>query len=53
MAIVDDQLVEGTESFTLELRFDPFLMPHGSNILLSPNVSVVTVLDDDDPGMKF
>lgn len=53
VAIADDQLVEGTESFTLQLRFDPFLIPRRSNILLSPNVSVVTVLDDDDPGMKF
>ena len=51
VVIIDDQFVEDTENFILELRFDPFLtLP--SNVRLSPSVSVVTILDNDDPGMK-
>ena len=51
VVIIDDQFVEDTESFTLQLRFDPFLtLP--SNVRLSPNLSVVTILDNDYPGMK-
>ena len=50
--ILDDSSIEDTESFSLELRFDPFDILPPSNVVLSPNVSVVTILDDDEPGMK-
>ena len=49
MAIVDDRLLEGTESFTLQLRSDPFSPL--SSVRLSPDVSVVTIIDDDVPGI--
>ena len=50
VTILDDSSMEDAESFSLELRFDPFaLEPPPSNVILSPNVSVVTVLDDDEP----
>jgi hypothetical protein len=48
MIIIDDSSMEDTESFSLELRFDPFALEPPSNVILSPNVSVVTISDDDD-----
>ena len=48
MTIIDDSLFElDVEDFTLELRFDPFEDPPPSNVILSPNVSTVEILDDD------
>ena len=50
MTILDDSSMEDAESFSLELMFDPFaLEPSPSNVILSPNVSEVTILDDDEP----
>ena len=48
VAILDDSLLElDAEDFTLELRFDPFALQLPSNVILSPNVSTVHILDDD------
>ena len=48
MAILDDSLLElDVEDFTLELRFDPFAFSQPTNVILSPNVSTVEILDDD------
>ena len=47
VAILDDSLLElDVENFTLELRFDPFVLPQPSNVILSPNVSTIKILDD-------
>ena len=47
VVIIDDPLFEfDVEDFTLELRFDPFGQPP-SNVILSPNVSTIEILDDD------
>ena len=51
VTIIDDLIVEDAESFTLQLRFDPYELLPPSSVRLSPNVSVVTILDDDDPGI--
>ena len=47
MTTIDDGLVETTEDFDLELRFDPFLFQPRLGVLLLPNVSTVTILDND------
>ena len=49
MTIIDDPLFEvDVEDFTLELRFDPFAFePPPSNVILSPNISTVEIIDDD------
>ena len=52
VAIMDDQSEEATERFSLELRFDPFEISPPSDVLLRPNASVITILDDDPSGMK-
>ena len=52
VTIIDDSSIEDTESFSLELRFDPFGILPSSNVVLHPNVSVVTILNDDEPGMQ-
>ena len=50
VTIVNDLIVEHiTKSFTLKLGFDPSV-PRPSNVRLSPNVSVVTILDNDEIG---
>ena len=50
VTIIDDSSMEDAESFSLELRFDPFaLEPPPSQVILSPNVSLITILDDDEP----
>ncbi len=36
-------------SFSLELQFDLFTLEPQSNVILSPNVSVITISDDDEP----
>ena len=47
VVIIEDPLFElDVEDFTLELRFDPFSQPP-SNVILSPNVATVQILDDD------
>ena len=47
VVIIDDPLFElDVEDFTLELRFDPFGQPP-SNVILSPNISTIEILDDD------
>ena len=53
VAILDDNSMEDRETFSLELRFDPFEIPPPSNVILTPNVSVVTILDNDEPGMTI
>ena len=48
VTIIDDSLFElDVEDFTLELRFDPFVISLPSNVILRPNVSTVEILDDD------
>ena len=48
VVILDDSLLElDVEEFTLELRFDPFALQQPSDVILSPNVSTVDILDDD------
>ena len=48
VTIIDDSLFElDVEDFTLELRFDPFVISLPSNVILHPNVSTVEILDDD------
>ena len=48
VTILDDSLLElDVEDFTLELRFDPFALQLPSNVILSPNVSTVDILDND------
>ena len=49
VTIVNDSTIENTENFTLELRLDPF--DTTSNVLLTPNVSMVSIIDDDEAGM--
>ena len=46
VTIIDDSSREDAESFSLELVT---LDPRPSNVILNPNVSVVTILDDNDP----
>ena len=49
VTIIDDSAFElNVEDFTLELRFDPFSLEPPSNVLiLCPNISTITILDDD------
>ena len=47
VTINGDKLLESIESFTLELRFDPFSGAAPSGVKLSPNVSTVFIQDDD------
>ena len=46
VTIKDDELLESTEVFDLELRFDPFVT-RPSGVILSPNVTTVYIEDDD------
>ena len=45
--IFDDNLLEGLEDFYLELRFDPFLDPPPSGVMLEPAEAIVYIQDDD------
>ena len=48
VTIIDDSLFEvDVEEFTLELRFDPFALELPANVILSPNVSTVEIIDND------
>ena len=47
VTIIEDELLEYTEDFDLELRFDPFLAQPPSGVVLCPNVSIINILDDD------
>ena len=48
VTIIDDSLFElDVENFTLELRFDPFVISPPSNVMLHPNISTVDIRDDD------
>ena len=49
VTIEDDSMVELDESFTLELRFDPFAreLPSLTNVILSPNTTTVDVVDNE------
>ena len=48
VTIIDDSLFEvDVEDFTLELRFDPFVLEPPANVILNPNVSTVEIIDDD------
>ena len=46
VTINDDQLLESTENFNLELMFDSFAS-QPSGVILNPNVSTVYIKDDD------
>ena len=48
MTITNDNLLEMREDFSLELRFDTFFGPPPSGVTLSPNVTTITIEDDDD-----
>ena len=45
ISITDDDIPEGTESFTAILELDPFTPQSG--ILVTPNVTEIFILDDD------
>ena len=45
--IFDDNIVENIEDFDLELRFDPFLDPPPSGVILDPAVATVYIQDND------
>ena len=47
VTIIDDPIFELDESFTLELRFDPFALKPPSNVILSPNTTTVDVIDNE------
>ena len=50
VAILNDSLLElDVEDFTLELRFaiGPVALQRPSNVILSPNISTVEIVDDD------
>ena len=47
VTIIDDPIFERDESFTLELRFDPFALELPSNVILSPNTTTVDVIDNE------
>ena len=47
VTIIDDPIFELDESFTLELRFDPFALEPPSNVILSPNTTTVDVIDNE------
>ena len=48
VTIINDPLCEfDGEDFTLELRFDPVAFDSLSNVILSPNVSTIEIIDDD------
>ena len=52
VTIVDDDLLESIECFILELRFDPFRATP-SGVILSPNVSIVYIVDDDNSDINI
>ena len=43
--IIDDEVVESVESFTLVLDLEPFQVQ--SAVLVQPNVTVISIIDDD------
>ena len=48
VVILDDSPLElDVEDFTLELRFDPFALFQPSNVILSPNICTIEILDND------
>lgn len=52
VSIINDNQSEMGEDFQLELRFDTFIGDPPSGVTLSPNVTTITIDDDDDvPGM--
>ena len=48
VSIINDNLSEMGEDFQLELRFDTFIGDPPSGVTLSPNVTTITIDDDDD-----
>ena len=44
MVIINDNLAEGTETFSLILKEDPLLGSTG--VVIEPNVAEITILDD-------
>ena len=50
VTIINDNLSEMRENFSLELRFDTFLGDPPSGVTLSPNITTITI-EDDDTGM--
>ena len=51
VTIISDNQLESREDFSLELMFDTFLGDPPAGVTLSPNVTTVTIEDDDIPGM--
>ena len=48
VTIIDDPLFElDVEDFTLELRFDPFVISPPSNVILHPNTTTVDIVDNE------
>ena len=50
VTIIDDSSMEDTESFSIELMFQGRSNDH---VILYPSVSVVTIVDNDEPGMAM
>ena len=48
VSIINDNLSEMGEDFQLELGFDTFFGDPPSGVTLSPNVTTITINDDDD-----
>ena len=45
--IIDDDILEGVEFFSIEVAPDPFVTNFPSNVLLDPVVTFVEILDND------
>ncbi len=48
--IIDDDVPEGVEFFSIEVVPDPFIVNFPTNIRLEPNVAFVEILDNDCEG---
>ena len=47
LTIINDSFVDlDVENFTLELKFDSSEIPSPSNVILSPNISTVHIVED-------
>jgi hypothetical protein len=48
VTIIDDSSIEFDEIFIFELRFNPFAFEPPSNVILSPNITTIDIVDNDD-----
>lgn len=50
--IINDSFVDlDVENFTLELKFDSFEIPPPSNVILSPNISTVHIIEEGNDNL--